>query len=275
MIIEDLLIDRPLRGTLFDKANGEVIFTVDQLREASLECSGETVYSTDAVGSKIAAFNRSKDATLSGTNAVFNFGMLAAQLGSDKVFATAEAKIEVPKMEILKPTGESGNYKLSLSKVPVGTTGSEIQHIYALRNGHSIAKKYSVGAAVSATQYTVDAASKTITLPTDGEITADTQFAVWYNYAADGSTGNEAVEISDKVDVFAKGGIFDLEVLFVDPCNTNEKIYGHVIFSNAKMQDGVTITFSNEAEQNFTIECMQDYCNPNRELFRMVIPDAA
>ncbi|MEG1502113.1 MAG: hypothetical protein RR370_01850 [Synergistaceae bacterium] len=272
-IIEDLLIDRALRGTMTDKGTGEVIFTIDQVKDPSLECSGETVYSTDAVGSKIAAFNRSKDATLSGANAIINFGMMAAQLGSDKTLATADKKITVPKFQIIQPVESGGVKKLNLKKVPVGAAGAEIKYIYALHNGRSIAKKYEVGA-TGATQFTVNAASKTIILPTSAEITEKTYFGVWYNYEADGSAGNGAVEISNRADAFAKGGVFDLEVLFVNPCNPNEKIYGHILFGNAKMQDNLTLNISNEAEHGFTVECMQDYCNPDRQLFTMIIPEA-
>lgn len=272
-VIEDLLIDRALRGTLFDKATGEVIFTIDQVKDASLECSGETVFSTDAVGAKIAAFNRGKDAVLSGSNAIVNFGLMAAQLGSDKTNASVDKTVSVPKFQILQPVIAGETKKLVLKKVPAGVSGSEIKYIYALQNGKTIGKKYELGAN-TATNFSLNAASKTITLPTDGTITKDTYFGVWYNYLADGSVGNGAVEIMNTADKFAKGGIFDLEVLFTHPCNTNEKIYGHIVFDNAKMQDNVTINFSNEANHGFSIECMQDYCNPNRQLFRMVVPEA-
>ena len=36
--VENLIINRILRGTLFDKATGEVIFSIDQISDPSLEC---------------------------------------------------------------------------------------------------------------------------------------------------------------------------------------------------------------------------------------------
>lgn len=265
--VNSFVIDRALRGTLFDKSTGEVIFSINQIKDPSLECSGETVYTTDAVGARIAAFDRSKDATLSGSNALIDFGMLAAQLGSDKVAANSSDTISVPVCEVL--TAADG--ELALAHVPTGTSGSEIKYIYAVNTDKSIGTKYESAATADATHFKVTAADKTIDLPTG--VADGTQFYVWYEYAADGTAGNGAVEIVDSATAFAKGGRFDLEVILCDICDTNTKYYAHIIFDNAKMDNSVTINFNNEAEHGFTINCAQDYCSIDKKLFRIVIPE--
>ena len=90
MNIENLLINRVVRGTLFNRLTNEVIFSLDEISNPTLECGGEQVYATDALGQNIAAFDRSKTASFSGENAMFNFGLMAAQFGSDKETASSE-----------------------------------------------------------------------------------------------------------------------------------------------------------------------------------------
>lgn len=272
--VNSVVIDRAIRGTLFDKSTGEVIFTINNIKDPSLECSGETVFSTDAVGCKIASFDRSKDATLSGSNALIDFGLFAAQLGSDKTTATNTAKILVPKFEEVKVTKNDDNKNvLALNKKPAGTAGAEVKFIYTVKQDRSLGNKYACGTD-TATQFSVDADGKEILLPTgyDAETDGDT-FYVWYDYEADGATGNGAVEIINSAIAFAKGGRFDLEVIFCDICNPNLKYYGHVVFDNAKMDNSVSVNFNNEAEHGFSIQCNQDYCSAEKKLFRIVIPE--
>lgn len=271
--INNLIIDHALRGTMFDKTTGDVIFSITQPKDPSLECSGETVFVTDAIGSKIAGFDRSKDATLSGSNAIIDLGLLAAQLGSDKAVADSSNKIVVPKLEEVAATDGSESKKvLKLAKTPVGTSGAEIKFIYKINKDKSMGTKFEVG--TEDTNFKIDAATKTITLPTSGYTYADGDaFYVWYSYEADGTAGNGAVEIVDSATAFAKAGRFDLEVIFCDICDTNNKYYGHVIFENAKMGNAVTININNEADHGFTINCQQDYCATDKRLFRIVIPE--
>ena len=56
MNIENLLINRVVRGTLFNRLTNEVIFRLDEISNPTLECGGEHVYTTDAfkVGDKVA-----------------------------------------------------------------------------------------------------------------------------------------------------------------------------------------------------------------------------
>lgn len=265
--VNSFVIDRTLRGTLFDKSTGEVIFSINQIKDPSLECSGETVYTTDAVGSRIASFDRSKDATLSGSNALIDFGMLAAQLGSDKKQASTSSKIICPIFEEV----EVASNKIALSKVPVGTEGAEVKFIYSKNKDGSLGTKYTAGSSASATEFVIDADEKEITPPT-GAANGDA-FYIWYDYEADGNANNGAVEIVDSATAFAKGGRFDLEVIVCDICDVNTKYYAHIIFDNAKMDNNVSINFNNEAEHGFTINCAQDYCSADKKLFRVVIPE--
>ncbi|MEY8365737.1 hypothetical protein AALA22_08855 [Anaerovoracaceae bacterium 41-7] len=255
--IDNLIINRIVRGTLFDKSTAEVIVSVDQLREASLECGGEQVFATDALGQNIAAFDRSKSATLTASNAILNFGLMAAQLGSDKVVATEENKLVSPAFELIEVKDPT---KITLGATPIDGT---LKYIYSTHNDKSKNVQYTLGTAASESEFAI--VGTEITLPTDAFKVGD-MVAVWYEKEV-----SRGVEIINSTQKFAKGGKFVLEVLACDVCDTNKEYYTYVIFNNAKFDNNSTIDFSNEAQQQFTINAMQDYCSKNNELFRIVV----
>lgn len=257
--IENLVINRVVRGTLFDKDTSEVLVSIDQISDPSLECSGEQVFSNDAMGQKIAAFDRSKDAKFTGSNALLNFGLMAAQFGSDKEVASEDAKITVPAFDLIEVGTDTT--KITLSDVPA----SEVKFIYSTHRDKSKNIKYPLAATASDSEFAIT--GKEITLPTDAFAKGD-RVAVWYDRET-----TEAVQIKNTTTKFAKGGKFVLEVLACDVCNVNTEYYAYVIFGNCKMDNNVTIDFSNEAKQQFVINALQDYCSANNELFTIVVAD--
>lgn len=264
--INDLIIDRPLRGTLFDKASGDVIFTIDQISDPSLECTTEAAEVRDAIGNLITEFERSKNASFTGSNALVNLGLMAAQFGSDKELASSDNKIVTPRYEMIELGATSGevNTTITLNNEPT----EDLKYIYRLAPDKSIAEKYEVGATPT-TNFSVN--GKVVTLPTSPEFTAKDRFGVWYKYEADGSENLGSVKISNTAETFSKGGVFDLEVLFADVCNPNIKYHGHVVSQNAKMDGNVTIGLNNEAAHGFTVKIMQDYCETQRNLFDIFV----
>lgn len=266
--LDDLIIDRPIRATLFDKTTSEVIFTIDQITDPSLECTTQTDEVRDAIGSLVTELDRAKESVFSGTNAFINLGLMASQLGTTKQLASASVKIQVPKFEMIELGAESGttNKTITLSETPVG----DIKYIYRLGNNKSIAEKYEAG--VTATD-TFAIAGKVITLPTTPTFSANDRFGVWYKYEATGAEGLGAVKVSNNSEAFTKIGVFDLEVLLADVCNSNIKYYAHILCNNAKMDGNTTIGFNSQATHGFTVKLFQDWCSSNKNLFDIIIPE--
>ena len=263
--IDNLVINRVVRGTLFDKSTQEVIVSVDQIMDASLECSGEQVFVTDALGQNIAAFDRSKTATFSASNAILNFGLMAAQLGSDKEVADENNKQTVPAFDLAEVTvSGTGVATAELTHVPA----SALKYVYSTHTDKSKNKKYTLeGIAEDDDDATFTIAGKVITLPS-GDFAAGDLVAVWYDRKTE-----RAVSIKNTTTNFAKGGRFVLEVLVCDVCDTNLEYYAYIIFNNAKMDNSLTVEFSNETRQEFAINAMQDYCSKSNELFTIVVAD--
>jgi len=261
--IENMIINKAIRGTMFDKSTDEVYFSIDKIADPSLECGGETVYANDAQGVPIAGFDRSKTATLSGSNAMFNFGLMAAQLGSDKVVATDEAKIAVPKFELIKVTDAT---KITLT-IPEHQTlvDTSVKYIYSTNSDKSKNMSYARGTAASETEFAIN--GNEITLPT-GVFAVGDRVAVWYSVEA-----TKAQQIVNSATKFAKGGKFVLEVLVAEACDPNKVYYAYLIFGNAKLDNNFNIDFNTEATHGFSISAMQDYCSDENELFTLIIAE--
>lgn len=257
--IDNLVINRPVRGTFFDGATSDVLVSIDQITEASLECSGEQVYVNDAIGQKIASFDRSKDATFTCTNALINFGLMAAQFGSDKKVASAEDKIIVPAFELIEVKGAADTITLQ------HTPASDVKYIYATNKDKSRSVKYEVATAASETAFSIS--DKTITLPT-GKFSVGDRVAVWYDRESE-----NAMELTNSTTKFAKSGRFVLEALGCDICDQSTEYYIYIIFNNSKLDNNVTVDFSNEANHQFTVNALQDYCSIDNKLFSIVVAE--
>lgn len=256
--VRDFVIDRIRRGTMFSDTTGEVLWTVTQVRDASLTMSSETAEATDALGNTIVQFDRSKSAEFSGTNALWNLGLSAAQFGNEKVVANETNKIRTPMYEQLVVA----NGKITLAHVPAGTTGAEIKYIYALNGDSSLGTRYTLGTAASDTEFALDAATKTITVPTG--VTGN--IAVFYDYDAE-----QAVMLEANASEFPKAGKFVLEVIGKDTCDKTATYVAYIVFPNAKLKSDFDLSFTTDGGHPFSMEMMQDYCDLEKRLFNIYI----
>lgn len=251
----NFVIDRIIRGVMTSTSDGSYLWGLNQISNPQLSMTSETVDAVDAIGTTIMTFERSKAATFSGENSVFDLGLLAAQTGSEKVFGTSGNEMDVETFETIDVDGTS----VELSKTPSG----EIKYIYVLNGDSSIGKRYTAGAAASATEFKVT--GTTIELPT--EVTSG-QIFVMYNYKS-----TDAVKVVNKATEFPKAGKFVLEILGADVCDPTALVHAYLVFPSAKLSAATDLTFSTEMTQNFEITCQQAYCSKDKELWYLIIAD--
>lgn len=259
--ISNFVIDRCLRGVMTSTADGSVMYSINQIEEPSLNISADEVTAVDALGTTIATYNRAKNAEFSASNSLFDLGLLAAQMGTEKKVASDTSKLTVPIFETIDVA--KGATTAELKYTPV--TGA-IDAIYELKGDSTLGTKYTVttGAATD-TQFVYDNDSKTITLPTS--ITEECQIFVMYEYETE-----TAVSVAGTATEFPRAGKFVLEVLGNDVCDPTTLIYAYLVFPNAKLVSNVDLTFTTEGKHPFTLKCQQNYCDKDKKLFEIIIP---
>lgn len=266
MDINNFVINRVRRATMFSTSTGEAMWNINQVEQPSLKVTTDKAQAVDAIGVKIMEFDRAKNAEFTAQNSLFDFGLAAAQFGREKQVATSSAKLTVPKWQEVKLT--AGNLtELTLDEVPVGTQGAEIPFIYTLNGDGTLKARYALGSVATANQFVLAAATKKITLPTG--LTEGTKLWIPYEYAAE-----SAVVVSNSAVDFPKAGKFVMEVLGSDVCDPSKNYYAYIVFPNAKLSGDVDISFMTDGKHPFTIQAMQEYCDDEKRLFSVMIPDS-
>lgn len=257
--INNFVIDRVLRGTMTSTHDGSLMYSINQIEEPSLNCSADEVTAVDALGSTIQTFQRAKNATFSGTNSLFDLGLLAIQMGSEKKVASTEKKIISPIFETIDIGNPADD--ITLKKTPI----SPITEIFELRGDSTLGKKYTLGAAASAENFAYDEATNKISLPTG--IAAGSQIFVMYEFESDA-----AVAVVNSAVNFPRAGKFIMEVLGCDVCDPTMLIYAYLIFPNAKLDNNVEINLTTDGKHPFSIKAQQAYCDKEKRLFSIIVP---
>lgn len=259
--VEEFIIDRVMRVHMFDY-DGKRRWTASHITDATLECGGETVYSTDELGTNIMAFDRSKSATFSCTSKMLDIPVLADQLGAKVEKATSSAKVDMHCFEFLEVKMDSGKPVATLTHDPKAETeGVYFKYVDQVNSDNSTVKTFELGATAT-TNFTVS--GKTITLPTSAGLKAGDRVAVKYIYEA-----TEGQAFDNDYTAFSEYGEALMEVLAYSPCNRAEKCALNIIFPAAKVDNNVSLGLSNDLSHPISISAVPDYCSVSKKLFRV------
>lgn len=238
------------------------MWSINQITNPTLNVAlSDTAQAVSALGSVIQEFDRGRTAEFGAENSIFDLSLYAAQMGRDVEVASSTAKITVPAFEEIDVKGEADE-----TYVTKKTPTEAIAKIYALNGDGSLGAAYTSGTAASATKFAYDEASHTITLPTGLE--KDSQLFVMYEYESEEATAVTADAIN-----FPKAGKFVLEVLGTSVCDPDTLIHAYVVFPNAKLDGNVDYSFATDGTHPFTIKAMQDFCDKNKVLFKVIVPE--
>ena len=254
--LNNIVVDRVLRGIFSDK-NDNIIFSLNQVQNLSINSTSESQEIVDALGVSIMELMRSKAIEASAENAIYDFGLLAAQYGTEKVAATADAKLTVPTMESFEVAGT----EYTLKHTPV----AEPKAIYALNGDSTLGAKYAKGTAASATEFAY--ANGKITLPTDLE--AGAEMFVMYEYESE-----NAIEVVNSANKFAKMGKMTFECLVYDVCDPETKIFAYLILPRFQLSNDFEWALGGDSQTHgFSGKAMVDYCKKDKKMLRVVIVD--
>lgn len=255
--LNNIVVDRVLRGVFSDK-NDNIIFSLNQVQDLSLNQTSESQEVTDALGVSIMELMRAKALEASANNAIYDFGLLAAQYGTEKVEGSADAKIVTPAMETFEVAGETYALKHTPVKAPTA--------IYALNGDSTLGAKYGKGeTAASETEFAY--ADGVISLPTGLE--AGTEMFVMYEYETE-----NAIEVINSASNFAKMGKMVFEILAYDVCDPETKLFGYLILNRFQLSNDFDWSIGGDSQQHaFSGKAHVDYCSKNKELVKIVIVD--
>ena len=262
--LNNIVIDRVLRGIFSDK-NDNIIFSLNQVQNLSLNSTSESQEVVDALGVSIMELMRSKAVEASAENAIYDFGLLAAQYGTEKVEGK---KLVVPAMEsFVAPAVEEGEEtaRYTLAHTPVVKAPVAI---YALNGDSTLGAKYVAEETETFAQdETFVYSDGVIELPKN--IEAGTDLFVMYEYESD-----NAVEIINKANEFAKMGKMTFECLVYDVCDPETKIFAYVILPKFQLSNDFDWAIGGDSQtHSFSGKAHVDYCSKDKQMVRVVVVD--
>lgn len=275
--MNNFVIDRIIRGVALSQKDDSVLFSINQIQNASLNCASESTDAVDAMGTPIATFYRAKSCEFSAENALFDMNLMATQLGTKKNVAGVNVeKIVAPAMESFIVGQDNSVYtETEAGAVTVTYVMKHIpkvnpSEIYALNGDSTFGAKFTKAKTTTAQNgefiITVagDVATITITDHTDrGEecIANGTEMFVMYEYETD-----KAVEVVNSAKNFPVGCKFVMEVLGCDVCDQTNLVYAYVIFNNAKLSPDFDWSIATDGTHPFSMKAQQDYCDKEKRL---------
>lgn len=263
--INNFVINRITRAMMFDSKTGIQMFSISSITDPVLTVTADQVSVLDSIGSVVMTFDRSKSGTFAGSNSFFDMNLLAAQSGNDKEIASEAEPILAPTMT--ETTTTAGQTEWILPVTPVGAVGAEVPYIAQLNPDGTEGTRYLLGATASATEFALDVATKTITLPTG--LPAGTRLFAPYEFNMISGT-----RVVNDATHFPRSGIMWVQVLGVDICDKSTEYMAYLVFPNAKLDASHEITISPDGGHSFSVNLSQDYCSVGKVLYYWIVPDS-
>ena len=221
--LNNFVIDRVVRGIAVSQGDndklgiktGDVLFSINQITNPSLNCTSESADAVDALNVPIATFYRAKTAEFSAENALFDMNLLATQAGTVKKVASSATKIETPCFQTIDI--EAGKTTYELSHTPKAQP-----KVYVLNGDGTLGDKVEIKTTAADKAIAVSGISITVVAGSTGYAAGDQLFFM-YDYEADGAEGNGAVEVANSATNFPVGCKFIMEILGADVCDQTNK----------------------------------------------------
>lgn len=192
---------------------GDLVFTMDEMQDATISNTEEKVDITGRGGRKLSSLKRNKAVTISGTNGLFSGDLLAVQTGTDIV---SDTTANVDWIEIVTVTSNAATIEFN----PVGVAGAELKAYVQNENGTRGTALTQVASSADLNENNFTYASKTITFH-EGDFANGTQIIVCYT-----RTLASAAVVSNFSDTYSQTVRMTIDATAKDTC---DNIY-HVQF---------------------------------------------
>ena len=254
----DIIIDR-LQYGLAEDFDGNLLYILTQLADATIEITSETKDAVDAQGNLVKRFFQAKTGTLTANNAFLNTSIMAAKSGIPAEIASAENKINMPKIITVK----AGDI-VKLENVVQGSV--RVNAFYANGTmGVGTGEVFELATDADATHFAV-AADGTLTLPVLPEDSEITQFVVKYD-----RTVEEGVRILNRADKFPGTVKLTLKALCVDPCTADTLRSCYIVIKSFQVSPDLSISLTTDGQLEYSGDLQVDYCSTEKALFEFYL----
>lgn len=258
---------------MFSTTTREALWSVSQISSFSISITTDSQDAVDGTGTPIMTFYRAKQCEISAENALWDLSLFAAQGGGDQALQASSAanKFNVPIFDEIELASATSATLTHTPELPAGETYA-VPYVYVLNGDGSMGRKLTCGSTAAEGVYTQS--GTTLTFAANDLAVGDTIIA-FYEYEANGTSGSQAVKLMNTAKDFPKAGKFVLEVLCCDPCDRTNLYYAYLIMPAATLAPDVDLDFATDASHSFTLRAQQDYCDKNKVLYQLIVPESS
>lgn len=258
----ELVLERIRAVEEYDIATSELTGRYTQIEDPSLKTTADGTDVTDALGAVITTFYKAQKGTFDFTNALFSLDLAASQFGSEKVIADATHKMTTPVSEIITIAADN---TVTLQYPPIGTSGSEVKYVKVINANNTFGTTYTVSATTGEGKFTLDVATKKITLP------VGTTGKVFVNYNRE--TEN-SVKVSKKTDGVPEVKSLLIHAIFHDTCNPNLVYAGVISCPRAQINpSSIDISLKSDGKHSASYILQKSYCDDTSNLFDIIVSE--
>ena len=253
MAVRDITVTSLDKITAFDVTTGAFLFVLDELQNASIAQSQETVEITGKQGRKLNTLKRNKAVTISGTNGLISGGLLELQTGG--TFENKATEVQWTDYLTVTSNAATTSYKA------IGTSGAEIEALYVRGNDGMFATELQQANAAASGKFTYTPGTKALAF---SGIADGTEIVVYYKRKI------TADVIANESDSYSKKTILYIDATGEDACSN---VY-HVqfFFPRADFSGEFTIDLGdNQSVHNFEAEALAGGCGTGSEFWTFTV----
>lgn len=259
-------IDEILYGIARD-FSGNILYTLDQLQNASIEITSESSDIVDKKGNIVRRIYKSKQGTVNAENAFLNPMIMNNASGSSILAASASAPINMPKIELIG--AGSAAYTLDAN---VDASTIKVKALFANGiNGEDLTKitegtpTYDESGAGTYT-YLYDATNKKITVPASGTGKPLSYFVMYTR------SRTEGFKMENLANKFPVAQDLTFYCSYIDPCNDTPRAC-YVNIPSFSPSPETTLSFNaDEQTMQFNGNINVNYCATDPILYTIYIP---
>lgn len=258
----DVILEKIRAVEEYDVETNEILRRYDQIESPSLKLSADGTPITDAMGSEITTFYKAQTGTFDFSSSLHSLDLMASQFGAKKEIATTDKKIKMPVSEIIPI---SADHKVTLKYVPVGVEGAEVKYVKVMNEQNQFGVSYEASATAGAGKFTIDAATKTITLPEDAT------GKIFVRYDKETET---AVKISKSTESVPEVVSLLVHAIFHNKCNVNIVYAGVIAIPRAQIDpSSVEINLTPDGKHAASYKLQKNYCDENATLVDVIVSE--
>ncbi|SHO53687.1 hypothetical protein [Anaerocolumna xylanovorans] len=258
----ELVLEKIRAVEEYDVATNELLGRYTQIESPTLATTATGTNVVDSMGSSIMTFYNAQSGTFGFTNSLFSLDLAASQLASEKAVASASKKLTMPVSEIVDISADN---KVVLKYAPVGTPGAEVKYVKVINSDNTFGETYEISATAGEGKFTLDVATKTLTLPSG--VTG----RVFVNYTKETTT---AVKITKTTDGVPEVRSLLIHAIFHDPCNKNIVYSGAIWCPRAQIDPtNISINLTSEGKHAASYVLQKEYCAKESKLFEIMVSE--